>query len=93
MIVGVLTLEIILPHARSLKDKRQTVRGFKDRVRKRYNAAVAEIDFQDKWQRAVIGITTLNSRQGIVEETLNRIVSDAHNCPEWEIAAHEIRYV
>ena len=93
MIVGILTLEIILPHARSLKDKRQTVRGFKDRIRKRYNAAVAELEFQDKWQRTVIGIATLNSRPRIVEEVLGRILSDARNFAEWEIAAHEIRYV
>jgi uncharacterized protein YlxP (DUF503 family) len=93
MIVGVLTLEIVLPYARSLKDKRQSVRGFKDRIRKRYNAAVAELEFQDKWQRTVIGITTLNSRHRVVEDTLGRILSDALNFPEWEIAAHEIRYV
>jgi uncharacterized protein YlxP (DUF503 family) len=93
MIVGVLTLEINLPHARSLKDKRQVVRGFKDRIRKRYNAAVAELEFQDKWQRTVIGITTLNSEPRIVEDMLGKILSDARNVPEWEIAAHEIRYV
>jgi uncharacterized protein YlxP (DUF503 family) len=93
MIVGVLTLEIIIPHARSLKDKRQTVRSFKDRVRKRYNAAVAELEFQDKWQRTVIGVTTLNSQSHVVEDILGRILSDARNLPEWEIAAHDIRYV
>ncbi len=93
MIVGVLTLEIVLPHARSLKDKRQTVRGFKDRVKKRYNAAVAELEFQDKWQRTVIGITTLNSQSHVVEDTLAKILSDARNLPEWEIAAHDIRYI
>ncbi|MGZ5487086.1 MAG: DUF503 family protein, partial [Candidatus Aminicenantales bacterium] len=46
MIVGVLTLDLFFPYARSLKDKRRILRGFKDRAR-RHNVALAEIDFQD----------------------------------------------
>ena len=92
MIVGVLTLEIFLPYSRSLKDKRQIIKGFRERIRKRYNAAVAELDFQDKWQRAALGIVTLNSGSRIVEDTLNRVLSDAFNLPDCEIASHEIRY-
>ncbi len=92
MIIGVLTLEIFLPYARSLKDKRQTVKGFKDRIRKRYNAAVAELDFQDKWQRTSIGVVTLNSQLRMVEDVLNRVLSDAFDLADCEIADHKIRY-
>jgi hypothetical protein len=92
MVVGVLTLDLFFPHARSLKDKRRVLHGFKDRIR-RHNVALAEIDFQDKWQRTRLGIVTLNSHQGLVEEILSRVVSDARNLVEAEVCGQEIRYV
>jgi uncharacterized protein len=93
MIVGVLTLELFFPHAHSLKDKRRILHGFKDRIRYRHNAALAEVDYQDKWQRARLGIVTLNSQQTVVEEVLGRILADARNLQEAEIVGQEIRYV
>lgn len=92
MIVGVLTLELFFPYAHSLKDKRRILRSFKDRVR-RHNVALAELDFQDKWQRALIGIVTLNSQQALVEEVLGRVLADARNLQEGELVGQEIRYV
>jgi len=92
MIVGVLTLELFFPYARSLKDKRRILHGFKDRVR-RHNVALAEVDFQDLWQRARLGIVTLNSQPSVVEEVLGRVLADARNLEEAEIAGREIRYV
>ncbi|OGD14518.1 MAG: hypothetical protein A2V76_05505 [Candidatus Aminicenantes bacterium RBG_16_63_14] len=92
MIVGVLTLELFFPYARSLKDKRRVLHGFKDRLR-RYNVALAEVDFQDKWQRARLGIVTLNSQQAVVEEVFGRVLADARNLQEAEVAGQEIRYV
>jgi uncharacterized protein YlxP (DUF503 family) len=92
MIVGVLTLDLFFPYARSLKDKRRVLHGFKDRLR-RHNVALAEVDFQDKWQRARLGIVTLNSQQAVVEEVLARVLADARNLQEAEIAGQEIRYV
>jgi uncharacterized protein YlxP (DUF503 family) len=92
MIVGVLTLELFFPYARSLKDKRRILHGFKDRLR-RHNVALAEVDFQDLWQRSRLGIVTLNSHAAVVEEVLDRVLGDARNLAEAEIAGHEIRYV
>jgi uncharacterized protein YlxP (DUF503 family) len=92
VIVGVLTLELFFPYARSLKDKRRILHGFKDRAR-RHNVALAEVDFQDKWQRALLGIVTINSQQGVVEEVLGRVIADARNLQEGEVVGQEIRYV
>ncbi len=92
MVVGVLTLELFFPHARSLKDKRRILRGFKDRIRTRYQAAVAEVGHQDKWQRALVGIATLNSQPAIVEEILARALADARNLEEAELAGHDMRF-
>ena len=93
MVIGVLKLDLFFPYAHSLKDKRRILHGFKDRVRRRYNVALAEVDFQDKWQRALLGIVSLNSQQTIVEEVLGHVLADARNLQEAEVAGQEIRYV
>ena len=93
MVIGVLKLDLFFPYSHSLKDKRRILHGFKDRVRKRYNVALAEVDFQDKWQRALLGIVSLNSQQTIVEEILGHVLADALNLQEAEVTGQEIRYV
>ncbi len=92
MVVGVLTLELFFPHARSLKDKRRVLHGFKDRLH-RHNVALAELDHQDLWQRARLGVVTVHGHQAVVEEVLARVLADARNLDEAEIAGQEIRYV
>ena len=59
MVVGICTLVIHLPYSRSLKDKRKVVKSLKDRLRARHNISVAEVDSQDLWQRAVLGIAAI----------------------------------
>lgn len=92
MVIGLLILDLHIPHARSLKDKRMVLNRLRDRVRNRYNAALAELEHQDKWQRARVGVVTLNSQPHIVEELLQRILGEAVGSPEAEVAGHEIRY-
>jgi uncharacterized protein YlxP (DUF503 family) len=58
--VGVLTLEVRLENSHSLKEKRQVVQGLKDRLRRKFNVAVAEIDYQDLWQRALVAAVTVS---------------------------------
>ena len=70
MPVGLLTLEIFIPDAHSLKDKRQVLRSLKDRLRARFNVAVAELDHQDTWQRAQVGVVTLSNDAAHLEQSL-----------------------
>lgn len=77
MSVGLLTLELHLAEAHSLKDKRQVLRSLKDRLRAHFNVAVAELDFEDTWQRSVIGVVTLANEDHRVEETLQRVLAEA----------------
>ncbi|MBI3695857.1 MAG: DUF503 domain-containing protein [Acidobacteria bacterium] len=77
--IGVLTLELHVPHSHSLKDKRQVVRSLKDRLRSKFNVAAAEIDHQDSWQRAVIGVVTLAADRPRVEEVLQLVEREAAN--------------
>jgi uncharacterized protein YlxP (DUF503 family) len=75
--VGVLTLELHLDDAHSLKDKRHTVKGLKDRLRTRFNVAVAEIGYQDLWQRALISAVTVSSDHTRAEQTLQLVEREA----------------
>ena len=75
--VGVLTFELRLEHSHSLKDKRQVVKSLKDRLRARFNVAVAEIGEQEMWQRAVVAAVTVSSDRKAAEEALQRVEEDA----------------
>jgi len=79
MSVGLLTLELHLAEAQSLKDKRQVLRSLKDRLRAHFNVAVAELDFEDTWQRSVVGVVTLANEDHHVEETLQKVLAEADN--------------
>ncbi|HUF46253.1 MAG TPA: DUF503 domain-containing protein [Vicinamibacterales bacterium] len=69
MIVALLSVELFLPTAGSLKDKRVVLRRLKDRLGA-LNVAVAEVEHQDLWQRAGLGIVTVASSDQVAEQTL-----------------------
>ena len=80
MHLAVLTVELRLEQAHSLKDRRQCVRSLKDRLRSGFNVSVAELDEAVLWQRATLGIAAISaSREYLrgqmqqVEETCQRI--------------------
>jgi len=75
--VGVLTLELHLDGAHSPKDKRHTVKGLKDRLRSKFNVAVAEIAYQDLWQRALISAVTVSGDHSHAEQTLQLVEREA----------------
>ncbi len=71
MHIGLLQLDIHLPYAHSLKDKRMALRSLKDRLRKRFNVAVSELAHQDLWQRAGVGVVSIGPDAGYLETQLN----------------------
>jgi uncharacterized protein len=75
--VGVLTLELRLENSHSLKDKRHVVQSLKDRLRAKFNVAVAEIDHQDLWQRAAVAAVTVSSDHVHAEKVLRSVEEEA----------------
>ena len=73
MIVGLLQLEVHLPAAQSLKDKRSVVKSLKDQLRGHFNVSVAELEPNEKWQRATVGISTLGEDRAYVEGLLRQV--------------------
>lgn len=69
MVIGLLTVEMHFPGARSLKDKRMVLRSVKDRIKK-FNVAVSETAHHDLWQRAELGIVTISTADDAVDREL-----------------------
>ena len=74
MTIGVLTLELGIFDARSLKDKRRTLKSVKDRLRNTFSVSVAEVDELDSWQRAVLGVAMVGNETRFVHSCLDKIV-------------------
>jgi uncharacterized protein len=77
MVIGLLTLDLHFPGARSLKDKRQALRSLETRIRNRFNVAVAEVEYQDLWQRARLAVVSVNTDHSHLESTLRSVAGEA----------------
>jgi uncharacterized protein len=75
MTIALLSLELFLPGARSLKDKRMVLRRIKDRLAK-FNVAVAEVEHQDLWQRAGLGVVAIGTSHAHVEQQLAAVADE-----------------
>lgn len=85
--ITLLSIEIIIPYARSLKDRRSAVRKISDRIRSRFNASVAEVGFQDKWQRAAIAVCMVGSDKRQLESEASRIRTVCDEVTDVDIVA------
>jgi hypothetical protein len=93
MPVGLLTLELHLAEAQSLKDKRQVLRRLKERLRAKYNVAVAELDFEETWQRSVVGVVTLSNEEQHVEEALQKVLAEADRILGSQLISHTVDFL
>ncbi len=75
--VGVITFELRLDGSHSLKDKRHFVKGLKDRLRVKFNVAVAEIDYQESWQRGLVAAVTVSPDRPHAEKVLQSVEREA----------------
>ena len=75
MVVALLSIELFLPGSGSLKDKRMVLRRLKDRIAK-FNVAIAEVQHQDLWQRAGLGIVTVSASEDHAERELAAVADE-----------------
>ncbi len=91
-VVGLLSIEIHVPGARSLKDKRTVLRSVKDRLR-RLNVSVAEVDHQNLWQRCRLGIAAVGDTQTGVERSLEAVVEEIERHDPGLIVATDLEWL
>jgi uncharacterized protein YlxP (DUF503 family) len=73
MIVGLLTLDLHIPEANSLKSKRFVIKSLTDRIKNKFNVSVAEVDANNLWQRSVIGISIVANETQIINKVFEKI--------------------
>jgi uncharacterized protein YlxP (DUF503 family) len=75
MLIGSLQIELHLPAVCSLKEKRFILKSLKTRMKNKFNIAIAEVDYLDKWQRSVLGIACVANERRFVDETLSKVMN------------------
>jgi len=84
MIVGIVDIEMHIPQAGSLKEKRSVINSLKSRIQNKFNVSIAEVDYFDKWQRAAFGLSTVSTDKSHIDSILSEIES---------FIAHDFRVV
>jgi hypothetical protein len=79
MPIAYCTLEIYIPYAQSLKEKRMVLRKAQDRLRARSNFSIAEVDHQDLWQRAKLAAVTVGADNAVLERVTQDFVREAEH--------------
>jgi uncharacterized protein len=75
--VALLTLELRIEHAQSLKDKRQVVRSMKDKLRAHFNVATAELDPSGIWNHATIGVVSVSDSHDYLDGLMKNVEREA----------------
>ncbi len=92
MPVGVMTLEIQIPYAHSLKEKRAVILKIRDRLRARFNVAVAELDDQEAWQRATLGVVSISNSQTLLESVFHQVLAESEKILGGDVANHTLEF-
>jgi uncharacterized protein len=90
IIVGLCTVELFISESQSLKDKRQVLLSLKDRLREKFNLSVAEVDGQDLWQKAVLGLACVAKEGRYVNQVCDQALNLIRSVPAVEIVQSRI---
>lgn len=86
-------LDLRLPHCQSLKDKRSVLRPVIDGLRNRHPVAVSEVDHQDLWQRAAIGMAVVSASPSHAEAQMDEAERFVWSFPELEVLGSVSRWL
>jgi len=92
VIVALLSIELFVPGAQSLKDKRMVLRRIKDRIRK-FNVAVSEVEHQDLWQRAGLAVVTVSTDQQHADRELAAVADEIERVEPGLITRTEVEFL
>jgi uncharacterized protein YlxP (DUF503 family) len=93
MVVGIVKLELRIPHSRSLKAKRSVVKKVLERTRARFNVTAAEVDKQDVYTRAVIGCAIVGSDQRYVNGAVDKILDFIEGLAVAEVLSETVEFI
>ncbi|MFN3649395.1 MAG: DUF503 domain-containing protein [Armatimonadota bacterium] len=92
MVVGICSMELYIPEANSLKDKRSVVKSMLEGMRNKFNVSAAEVEHLDTWRRAGVGIACVSNSQKHANEVLNKVVDWVEANPRVNVSAVELDF-
>ncbi len=93
MTVGILRIILRIPQSHSLKDKRRILLRLKDKIKRKYNVSLAEINDKDKWQKAILAIAHIGDARTQVDRGLAKVVDFISSFDNIEIVDYEMELV
>jgi len=91
MVIGTCTIELHIPGNGSLKGKRRVIKSIIARVHNEFNVSIAEVDNQDLWQSATLGVACVSNGSDYVHGLLTKVVEwIEHNRPDVQVVDYEI---
>jgi uncharacterized protein YlxP (DUF503 family) len=90
MTVGVLQVEIAIPDAFSLKDKRRVVKSLKDRIAHGHNVSIAEVGALDEHRRSILGVAMVSNDSRYVRGALDKLVDFVRLTPQVSLIDYQI---
>ncbi len=93
MVIGILTVEIEIPQAFSLKEKRGVLNRIRDRVRNKFNAAVAEVGSHEVWNLSEIGVAVVSTEQKHANQMLSKIAGCIENLHDFVVVDYSMEFI
>ena len=93
MFIGVITLELAISHAMSLKDKRAVLNRLKSKIQNKFNVSIAEIDAHDIWNIAVLGIAILSNEQRYCNQVVDKVMDHIEEMRDFEVEDYSTEYI
>lgn len=90
MFVGLLQVDLLIPESDSLKSKRFVLSSLKTRLRNKFNVSVAEVDHNDLWQRATLGVAMVANDRRFVDQALSQVLHFIERENGSEIVEHQL---
>jgi hypothetical protein len=91
MTVGLLLLDCYISESQSLKDKRRILSSLSERLRRQFNIAIAEVEYQDQWQRAQLAIVLVNTNWRMLQSSMSKLTEYIDRDRRVEITNTETR--
>jgi uncharacterized protein YlxP (DUF503 family) len=93
MVVGILQIELSIPDAFSLKDKRQAVKSLKDRIGHNHNVSIAEVGALDEHRRSILGVAMVSNDKAYVEGALSKLVDLVRMTPNVSLQDYQMEFL
>ena len=91
MNAAICKIKLFLPENHSLKEKRRIIKSVMGKLRNQYNISIAEVEDQDLWQIATIGIGIVGSSRNHVDEMINHMLEFVRQTfPDIEVVSHDV---